>query len=140
MTIALDPIARNASLMAAYLEEHDVTRLREDATFVDATSGLRWQGRDAIAGMMDAFYRVAFDGHLDDSHLIVGMDGAVLEATFVGRHLAEFAGVAATGREVRVPLVIVYDLEAGEIAGARVHFSVASFLAQTAGNGREAAR
>jgi predicted ester cyclase len=50
--------------------------------------------------------------------------------TFVGTHQGEFAGLPATGRDVRVPLVVIYDLADGRIAGARVHFSVASFTAQ----------
>jgi predicted ester cyclase len=140
MTIAIDPIARNADAIGAYLERHDASKLREDAVFVDVTSGLRWEGREAIAGMLELMYRVAFDARMEEPRLIVGLDGAVLEATFVGRHLGEFAGVPATGREVRVPMVVLYDLADGEICGARVHFGVASFLAQTAGNGMEVAR
>jgi predicted ester cyclase len=129
---AADPIARNAAAISAYVLEHDASFLRPDATFVDVTSGLRWEGREAIAGMLEFFYRVAFDAHIEDARVIVGLDGAVVEATFVGRHLAEFAGVPATGKDVRVPLAVIYDLVDGEIAGARIHFSVASFLAQAA--------
>jgi predicted ester cyclase len=132
MTVATDPIVRNATALAAYLDCHDPSALSPDATFVDAASGLRWEGEAAIAGMLHWFYRVAFDAHLEDTRLIVGLDGAVLEAMFVGRHQAEFAGVAATGAEVRVPLVVVYDLSDGAIASARIHFDVASFAAQAA--------
>lgn len=132
MTSATDTISANAAAVAAYVEEHDATKLRADATFVDVTSGLRWHGRDAIAGMLDFFYRVAFDARVEDSRLVAGLDAVVLEATFVGRHLGEFAGVPGTGIEVRVPMVIIYDLVDAEIAGARIHFSVASFLAQVA--------
>jgi predicted ester cyclase len=137
MTIAIDPISRNTLALAAYLDTHDVSALRPDAVFVDVTSGLRWEGREAISRMVETLYRVAFDAHVEDARLIVGLDGAVLEATFVGRHIAEFAGLPPTGREVRVPMAVVYDLVDGEIAGARVHFSVASFLAQAAPRGME---
>lgn len=140
MITATDPIAANATSIAAYLELHDASRLRADATFVDATSGLRWEGREAIAGMLDFFYRVAFDARIEAPRLMVGRDGAALEATFVGRHIGEFAGVPPTGIDVRVPMVVLYDLADGEITGARVHFSVAAFLAQVAaaGNGQPA--
>jgi predicted ester cyclase len=135
MTIALDPIARNAAAVAAYVDSHDPVHLRQDATFVDVASGLRWEGREAVAGMLHWLYGVAFDAHVEDRRFVVGLDGAVLEATFVGRHLAEFAGVPGTGREVRVPLVVIYDLVDGQIVGARIHFGVASFLAQVVGEG-----
>ena len=129
---ASDPIARNGAAISAYLLEHDASFLRPDATFLDVTSGLRWEGREAIEGMLEFFYRVAFDAHVEDVRMIVGVDGAAVEATFVGRHLAEFAGVPATGADVRVPMAVLYDLAEGEIVGARIHFSVASFLAQVA--------
>jgi predicted ester cyclase len=132
MVVTTDPIARNEQVVRAYLERHDVASLHPDAVFVDAASGMQWTGHEAIAGMLHWFYEVAFTAHLEDSRLIVGETAAVIEATFVGIHQAEFAGVPPTGREVRVPLVVVYDLDDGRITGARVHFSVASFLAQAA--------
>jgi predicted ester cyclase len=48
----------------------------------------------------------------------------------VGTHLGEFAGVPATGRQVRVPLAVAYDLEAGRITRGRVYFEIPAFLAQ----------
>lgn len=132
MTVALDPIASNALTIANYLENHDVSALHPEAVFVDVTSGLRWQGRDAIAGMLAYLYEVAFDAHIEEPRLIVGLDAAVVEATFVGRHKAEFAGVPGSGVVVRVPLVVIYDVSDAQITGARIHFSVASLIAQAA--------
>jgi hypothetical protein len=140
MAIATDPTAANAAALTAYLRDHDPSALRADAIFVDVTSGLRWEGREAIAGMLDFFYRIAFEAHVEEERLIVGVDGAAFEGTFVGRHRAEFAGVPPTGLDVRVPMAVLYDLVDGQIAGARIHFSVASFIAQVAaaGSGRPA--
>ena len=53
--------------------------------------------------------------------LIVDGDRAALEADFVGRHIGEFAGVAATGRELRVPYSVVYDLAGGRIKALRIY-------------------
>lgn len=39
-------------------------------------------------------------------------------------------GMAATGKEVRVPLCVVYDLRDGRIAAGRVYFEVPALLAQ----------
>jgi steroid delta-isomerase-like uncharacterized protein len=130
MPTTIDQVERNRQVIDGYLRGHDSSHVAPDATFVDTTSGMQWTGHEAIAGMLAWFYEVAFDAQLEDERLVVGESGAVLEATFVGRHQAEFAGVPATGRVVRVPLVVIYDLADGQITGARVHFSVASFLAQ----------
>jgi len=123
-------IAANAALMGRYLEGHDSAALNDDAVFVDVTSGMRWEGPEAIGGMLDWFYHVAFEAVVEGSRLIVGLEGAALEATFVGRHQGEFAGIPPTGRTVRVPLAVLYDIAGGQITGARVHFAVASFLQQ----------
>lgn len=131
-TTLLEDVERNREALLAYLERHDPDRLADDAVFVDVTSGLRWQGPEAIAGMLSWFYRSVFDATLEDTRTFMAADGrqAVLEGTFVGRHIGEFAGVPATGRTVRVPLVVLYDLADGRITGARFHFNVASFLGQ----------
>ena len=125
---------RNPSLQAlqGYLVDHDASYLTEDATFTDVTSGMQWTGREAIAAMLDWLYRGVFDARVEDLRLIVGMDGsaAAAELVFAGRHQGEFAGVPATGRDVRVPMVVIYDVAGGQITAARVHFNVASFMAQ----------
>ena len=122
------------AVLHGYLVDHDASHLADDATFTDVTSGMHWTGREAIGAMLDWLYRGVFDARVEDMRLIVGADGAgaAAEMTFVGRHIGEFAGVPGTGRDVRVPMVVVYDLAGGRITAARVHFSVASFLAQVA--------
>lgn len=122
---------RNLDAVRRYTAgDHDAAVLAPDAAFVDVTTGRRWTGANEIAAMLDGMYRVAFDARVEEPRLVADADAVVLEATFVGRHIGEFAGVAATGAEVRVPLVVVYDLADGVIRGARIHFDVASFLRQ----------
>lgn len=134
-TATMDPAARAEAAVLSYLGGHDTDALAEAAVFTDLTTGMTWTGRAAIDGMLDWFYHGVFEAHVEDSRLTVGHDGAsvVLEATFVGVHQGEFAGVPATGRTVRIPLVVAYDLRDGVITAGRVHFDTASFLAQTSG-------
>jgi predicted ester cyclase len=134
MAVMTDEVTRNEAALLGYLEAHDSAFLAEDATFTDVTTGLSWTGPDAIGGMLSWMYHGVFEAHVEDTRIILGADGiaAVAEMMFVGRHQGDFAGVPATGREVRVPLVVVYDMADGRITGARVHFSVAAFQAQMA--------
>ncbi len=110
--------------------EHDVDQLRPDAVFTNLSNGDQWVGRDAVGGMLDWFYHVAFDASVRDAQLIASDDAVVLVGTFAGRHIGDFAGVAATGRDVAVPLVVVYDMAGGQIARGRFLFDTAAFLAQ----------
>jgi predicted ester cyclase len=48
----------------------------------------------------------------------------------VGTHIGEFAGIAATGKEFRVPLCVVYDVEDDKIKQARIYFEIPALLAQ----------
>lgn len=131
--VATDARERNAEALRAYLEDHDLGRLAADATFTDVTTGLSWTGPEAIDSMLAWYYHGVFEARVEETRVFVAADGAsgVLEATFVGIHRGEFAGVPATGREVRVPLVVLYGLADGRIVSGRFHFSVAAFLAQT---------
>jgi len=80
--------------------------------------------------MLDFFYHVAFDARAETKHVIVDDGIAVLEADFVGRHIGEFAGVPATGKDVRVPLAVIYDVRDDRIVEGRVYFEIPAFLAQ----------
>ncbi len=40
---------------------------------------------------------------------------------FIGRHVGEFAGIAATGNQVRVPYTVFYDLHDGQIESLRLY-------------------
>src|ERR1700730_5530719 len=65
-------------------------------------------GRQAVEGTIRYLQEQAFDGRPEVKSVLVDGDRAALEADFVGRHVGEFAGKAATGREVRVPCTIIY--------------------------------
>jgi hypothetical protein len=53
---------------------------------------------------------------------------AVWEGTFHGKHIGKFAGIPATGKEVRVPLCVVYDLVNDQIKEGRIYSLPRSLL------------
>ncbi|HEU4800963.1 MAG TPA: ester cyclase [Gemmatimonadales bacterium] len=126
------PAEQNRAALARYLESNhsDLSMMAEDVIFTNMATGDEHNGREAVRQMLDFVYHGAFEGHAETRNLIVDGDRAVLEATFVGTHKGEFAGVAATGREVRVPLAVIYDMKDGMITRGRIYFEVPAFLAQ----------
>lgn len=120
-------------VVTAYLESHGDPRfLAEDAVFTDMGTGEEYRGRDAIAQSLDYFYRQAFEAR-PEVHSTVITDGhAVAEGEFVGRHIGGFAGISATGREVRVPICVAYDVEGNKITQARIYL-LANVLMQQLG-------
>jgi predicted ester cyclase len=109
-------------IMNAYFETHDLQYVDEDATFKLVFSGEEHHGREAIAGMLNYFYKVAFDAHPDKKNVIFGDRQAVAEADFVGKHIGEFAGIPATQKQVRVPFIVVYEVGFSTIKQARIYF------------------
>jgi predicted ester cyclase len=79
------------------------------------------RGRQAVEGTIRYLQEQAFDGRPEVKSVLVDGDRAALEADFVGRHIGEFAGKAATGREVRVPCTIIYDLAGDRIKAFRIY-------------------
>jgi predicted ester cyclase len=87
-------------------------------------------GRDQIEGMIRYLHQQAFDAHPELKCLLVDGERAALEADLVGTHVAEFAGKPATGKEIRVPYSVVYDLEGERIAALRIYMPMDTLLRQ----------
>jgi predicted ester cyclase len=87
-------------------------------------------GRDDVVGMIRYLHEQAFDAQPQIKSLLVDGERAALEADFVGRHIAEFAGKPATGKEIRVPYSVVYDLEGEQITALRIYMSIDAILRQ----------
>jgi len=81
-------------------------------------------GRAAVAafytGLFDSMPDVTFD--LVD--VFVGENGVVEESVMQGTHTGDLFGLAPTGRAVRLPLVIVFPMQAGQIQGERLYFDL----------------
>jgi steroid delta-isomerase-like uncharacterized protein len=115
-----------------YLDSNhsDLSMMAPDVVFTHMATGDEHRGPDGVAGMLHFIYHVAFDARAETRNLVVADGQAVLEADFVGTHIGEFAGVPATGKSVRVPLCVVYDLEHDKIQRGRVYFEVPAFVRQ----------
>lgn len=78
-------------------------------------------GRDQVVVMIRYLHEQAFDAHLQLKCLLVDGEKTAIEADFVGKHVAEFAGKPATGKDIRVPYSVVYDLEGDQVATLRIY-------------------
>lgn len=108
----------------------DLSMMANDVVFTVMANGDEHRGPDGVAAMLKFFYHTAFDAHAETRSMIFADNNAVLEADFVGKHIGEFAGVPATGKDVRVPLCVVYDVENDQIKRGRVYFEMPVFFQQ----------
>lgn len=124
------PYEETKAVMDGYLSGHAAEYIAEDAVFTMMVSGVEDHGHEAIFRTMKYFYGVAFEGTFEGTNMIIAEDSAVAEGYLVGKHVGEFAGIPASGKDVRVPMCIVYEIQAGHIQKARIYFQMATFLNQ----------
>ena len=105
-----------------YIKTHDTKYLSDDVVFNNMSTGEELQGKKAIGEMLHYMYHVAFDAKAILLNTIITEKKALLEATFTGKHIGEFAGIAPTHVEVKVPLSVSYDLnDEGYIVRGRIY-------------------
>src|SRR5262249_5337647 len=87
-------------------------------------------GPQAVEATIRYLHEQAFDAHPELKCLLVDGERAALEADFVGRHVREFGGRPPTGKPVRVPYSVVYDLEGERIKALRIYMPTDELLRQ----------
>jgi steroid delta-isomerase-like uncharacterized protein len=127
-------VERTREVMTKYLDSQhsDLSMMAQDVVFTNMATGEEHRGVEGVRRMLDHVYHEAFDATAETRNRIYAEDRAVLEGEFVGTHIGTFAGIPATGRKVRVPLCVVYDLADGKISRGRVYMQVPVLLRQLA--------
>ena len=87
-------------------------------------------GREAAGQLIRYVHEGAFDARPELKNLLVDDGKAAIEADFAGTHTGEFAGVPPTGREVRVPYSVVYDIRGDQISALRIYFPMSLLMEQ----------
>ena len=90
----------------------------------------RAEGREAAGQLIKYVHETAFDARMELKNLLVDVGKAAIEADFVGTHTGEFAGIQPTGRAVRVPYSVVYDLRDDLISALRIYFPMSLLIGQ----------
>ena len=102
----------------------------DDVTWTTMETGDQIQGRDPVRDFIVALHTQLFDASPEFGNVTVADGVAALEAVFVGKHVAEFAGVPATGAEVRLPYSVSYDVAGGKIDALRAYFPITALIQQ----------
>ena len=98
------------------------------ATFEGADQ--RAEGREAAEQLIRFVHENAFDARMELKNLLVEDGKAAIEADFAGTHTGDFGGIQPTGRVVRVPYSVVYDLRGNRISALRIYFPMSLLIEQ----------
>jgi hypothetical protein len=128
-------VERTRATMAAYLEAlvgggNYGDYLAPDATLTMMDVGEVTRGRAAVVGLIDHIHEYAFAAKLELMTLVVDGNRAMSEAVFAGTHTGEFAGIAPSGRVVRLPYAVAYDLAGGLITALRIYLPMEALVRQ----------
>ena len=88
------------------------------------------EGADEAEGWINYLHTEAFEAHPELKGMLADEGQAAAEFDFVGKHVGEFGGVSRTGRQVRVPYSVVYDLEGEKIKAVRIYLSMELLMRQ----------
>jgi predicted ester cyclase len=113
-----------------YLLHHDLSFLADDVLYTNTATGEELRGRDAVEGLLHFFYEEVFDAEATDHRLLVSQGQAAAEFRFRGKHVGEFAGIAATGVVVDVPVCVVLDIAERGVTGGRLYLPLERLLGQ----------
>jgi steroid delta-isomerase-like uncharacterized protein len=104
--------------------------MADDVVFTMMATGDETKTPAGVLAMLHYFYHVAFDATADIKNTAFDDGKALVEGDVVGKHIGEFAGISATGKDIRVPICVVYDLEHDQIKRARVYLEMPVLLQQ----------
>jgi steroid delta-isomerase-like uncharacterized protein len=90
---------------------------------VMATGALH-RGREAVAAFYNGLFVSMPDVNFELVDVTIGENGVVEESVMAGTHTGDLFGLPPSGRPVRLPLIIVFPMRAGQILGERLYFDL----------------
>ena len=126
----LEVLKRHVAAETVHDMEGTLATLTADCVFEDMPTGTVHRGH---AGVRDYYARwwAAFGNAPEKSRRYVADPATlIVETRFVGRHRGEWEGVAASGRAIDLPVMIVVSFAEELMSGERFYYDRATLRAQ----------
>ena len=102
----------------------------EDAVIESPLAGGTTQGRDQIRQVFQTYFVAFPDLGMEEGEVLVDGQRAAVMATFTGTDRGGFMGMPASGRQVIIPVVFVYEFRDGKIVRDRRVYDFTGLLIQ----------
>ena len=129
-TDTMQLVARHLAAENAHQMEETLATLHPDCVFEDVALQQTFRGR---AGARDyyATWWSAFDVQVQGERRYLGTDGTMIaEARYIGRHVGDFYGIAASGKPIDLRLAVIIGFRDGLMNGERFYYDLAGLLRQ----------
>src|SRR3954471_4329613 len=99
------------SYLGALMSRGDFAQFfADDVRWTTIESGEQFVGRTEVARYISSMHLTLFDAHPRLKNLVIGEGIVAGEFDFVGTNTGDFEGVPATGEELSLPYVVMYDV------------------------------
>jgi steroid delta-isomerase-like uncharacterized protein len=101
-----------------------IDTLAEDCVYEIIPTGQRWVGHDGARQFYMSFLGAFPDVKFNLTDIVIGPQGVIEIADMTGTHRGPWAGMAATGKPVRLQIIIHFPWNpaAGRFAGEKIYF------------------
>jgi steroid delta-isomerase-like uncharacterized protein len=121
----------NLEIVQRFLDKGELNAMAEDAVFQDFTQSEPIIGNKAISESIFRHYNIQFhEADAEMINIVTGKTSVVMEFIFRGVHKGELHGIPPTGKEVEIPMCVIYDVEGGIITKGRLYYDAATMLRQ----------
>ena len=112
-----------------------IATLSEECVYKVLPTGQEWRGHDGARRFYQEFLTAFPDVHFDLQDIVIGPQGVIEVAEMTGTHHGPWAGIEATGRQIRLTIIIHFpwDPAAQKFAGENVYFDRAAMTEQLQG-------
>ena len=101
-----------------------IATLSEDCVYEVVPTGQRWEGHEGARTFYLTFLGAFPDVHFDLQDIVIGPQGVIEIAIMTGTHRGTWAGIEATGKPVRLHIIIHFPWNpvAQKFAGEKIYF------------------
>lgn len=101
-----------------------IATLAEDCVYEIIPTGQRWEGHDGARNFYLTFLGAFPDVHFDLQDIVIGPQGVIEIAIMTGTHQGTWAGIEATGKPVRLHIIIHFPWNpaAEKFSGEKIYF------------------
>ncbi len=104
--------------------------LCDDPIYKIMATSATFKGKEQVAQFYTGLFNGVPDATFELFNAFVGEEGVVEESILRGTHRGTLFGIPPTGREIALPLTIVFPIIRGQIMGERLYFDLATLAKQ----------
>lgn len=131
----LEPIFRtilqkHVAAETAFQMQATLDTLTSDCVFEDMPTGQKYLGHEGVRTYYNEWWSAFGNTPTGSKRYVPASNCLIVEARFVGTHQGSYAGIAATGRPIDLPVAIFVSFKDGLMCGERFYYDRATLLAQ----------